>query len=90
MAVYGYWSCLKDLRYQKQQIIALDSAGCSKIYGDNLSGISIKKDREQLFLCLNQLKENDLFILENLTHLGQNMVTILAQVSKLLQKGVYI
>ena len=46
MTVYGYWRCSTDLQDQERQVLALDQAGCEKIYGDNITGTSNYGDLE--------------------------------------------
>tara|TARA_X000001036_G_scaffold315416_1_gene293903 strand:+ start:148 stop:726 length:579 start_codon:yes stop_codon:yes gene_type:complete len=90
MTVYGYWRCSTDLQDQERQVLALDQAGCEKIYGDKISGTSNYGDREELSKCLEQLQQDDLLVLEDMTRLGRTMVTMLVEVNNLIERGVFI
>ena len=90
MTVYGYWRCSTDLQDQERQVIALKEAGCEVIRGDKITGTSNYGDREELSKLLNELQENDLLILEDLTRLGRTMVTMLVEVNQLIERNVFI
>ena len=90
MTVYGYWRCSSDLQDQERQVLALDQAGCEKIYGDKITGTSNYGDREELSKCLEQLQRDDLLVLEDMTRLGRTMVTMLVEVNNLIERGVFI
>ena len=90
MTVFGYWRCSSDHQDQERQLRALENAGCEKIYGDKITGTSNYGDREQLSKCLNDLQENDLLICEDMTRLGRTMVTMLVEVNRLIERGVFI
>ena len=90
MTVYGYWRCSTDLQDQERQVLALDQAGCEKIYGDKITGTSNYGDREELSKCLEQLQRDDLLVLEDMTRLGRTMVTMLVEVNNLIVRGVFI
>ena len=90
MTVYGYWRCSTDLQDQERQVLALDQAGCEKIYGDKIMGTSNYGDREELSKCLEQLQREDLLVLEDMTRLGRTMVTMLVEVNNLIERGVFI
>ena len=90
MTVYGYWRCSTDLQDQERQVLALDQAGCEKIYGDKITRTSKYGDREELSKCLEQLQQGDLLVLEDMTRLGRTMVTMLVEVNNLIERGVFI
>ena len=90
MTVYGYWRCSTDLQDQERQVLALEEAGCEKIFGDKITGTSNYGDREELSKCLEQLQRDDLLVLEDMTRLGGTMVTMLIEVNNLIEKGVFI
>ena len=90
MTVYGYWRCSTDLQDQERKVLALDQAGCEKIYGDKITGTSNYGDREELSKCLEQLQRDDLLVLEDMTRLGRTMVTMLVEVNNLIERGVFI
>ena len=90
MAVYGYWRCFFEGDDEERQVIALDKAGCEKIYGDKINGNSDCGEGSELCKCLEVLQANDLLILQDFTILGQSMVTMLVEVNKLINRGVFI
>ncbi len=92
MALYGYWRCSKNLQDQERQVIALKEEGIPEenIFGDKINGTSNYGDREELSKCLDLLQQDDLLILEDMTHLGKTMVTMLVEVNNLIERGVYI
>ncbi len=91
MTVRGYWrvSC-GTTQDQERQVLALEKANCEVIYGDKITGTSNYEDREELSKCLEELQEGDLLILEDLTRLGRTMVTMLVEVNKLIERGIFI
>ena len=88
--IYGYWRCSTDQQDQERQIRALQDAGCESIVGDHITGVSDYGDREALSKLLEEIKDGDLLILDELNRLGRTMVTMLVEVNKLLEKGVKI
>ena len=90
MTVYGYWRCSTDLQDQERQVLALEEAGCEKIFGDKITGTSNYGDREELSKCLEQLQRDDLLVLQDMTRLGKTMATILVEVNNLIERGVFI
>ena len=90
MTVFGYWRCSTDLQDQERQVRALDEAGCEIIKGDKITGTSEYGDREALSQLLDELQEGDLLVLEDLTRLGRTMVTMLVEVNKLIERGIFI
>ena len=91
MTVRGYWrvSC-GTTQDQERQVLALEKENCEVIYGDKITGTSNYGDREELSKCLEELQEGDLLILEDLTRLGRTMVTMLVEVNKLIERGIFI
>ena len=92
MALYGYWRCSTNLQDQERQVIALRAEGVPEdnIFGDHISGTSNYGDREELSKCLENLEQDDLLILEDMTRLGRTMVNMLVEVNNLIERGVYI
>ena len=88
--IFGYWRCSTDAQDQERQIRSLKDAGCEVIVGDKITGTSDYGDRQELAELLEQIKEGDLLILDELNRLGRTMVTMLVEVNKLLEKGVKI
>ena len=88
--IYGYWRCSTDAQDQERQIRSLKDAGCEVIVGDKITGTSDYGDRQELAKLLEQIKEGDLLILDELNRLGRTMVTMLVEVNKLLEAGVKI
>ena len=88
--IYGYWRCSTDAQDQERQIRALKDAGSEVIVGDKITGTSNYGDREALSKLLDDIKEGDLLILDELNRLGRTMVTMLVEVNRLLEKGVKV
>ena len=90
ITIFGYWRCSTDAQDQERQIRALKDAGCEKIVGDKITGTSNYGDRKELSKLLDEIGEDSLLILDELSRLGRTMVTMLVEVNKLLEKGVKI
>tara|TARA_B100000131_G_scaffold60413_1_gene56036 strand:- start:429 stop:1007 length:579 start_codon:yes stop_codon:yes gene_type:complete len=88
--IYGYWRCSTDAQDQERQIRSLLDAGVKELRGDKITGTSDYADRKELSKLLEDIKEGDLLILDELSRLGRTMVTMLVEVNKLLEKGVKI
>ena len=90
--IYGYWRCSTNPEHQdsERQIRALKDSGCEVIVGDFITGTSNYGDRKELSKLLEEIKEGDLLILDELNRLGRTMVTMLVEVNQLLEKGVKI
>ena len=90
MTVYGYWRCSTDAQDQERQVLALKNAGAEVIYGDKITGTSNYGDRPELSKLLEDIEEGSLLICEDLTRLGRTMVTMLVEVNKLIERGIFI
>ena len=88
--IFGYWRCSTDAQDQERQIRSLQDAGVEVLRGDKITGTSDYSDRKELSKLLDEIKEGDLLILDELSRLGRTMVTMLVEVNKLLDKGVKI
>ena len=88
--IFGYWRCSTDAQDQERQIRSLKDAGVEVLRGDKITGTSDYSDRKELSKLLDEIKEGDLLILDELNRLGRTMVTMLVEVNKLLEKGVKI
>ena len=88
--IFGYWRCSTDAQDQERQIRSLKDAGVEVLKGDKITGTSDYSDRKELSKLLDEIKEGDLLILDELSRLGRTMVTMLVEVNKLLDKGVKI
>ena len=88
--IYGYWRCSTDAQDQERQIRSLKDAGVEILRGDKITGTSNYGDRKELSILLDEIKEGDLLILDELNRLGRTMVTMLVEVNKLLEKGVKV
>ena len=90
MTIIGYWSTSTNEQDGERQIRALKEAHCQVIYGDKIAGTSTYGDRPELSKCLDELKNGDLFLCEELSILGRSMVEMLVRVNELIERGVYI
>lgn len=53
------------------QVIALEAAGCEKIYEEKVSGVKV--DRPILNNLINQLRPNDVLVILKLDRLGRSL-----------------
>ena len=91
MTVYiTYWRCSTDVQDQERQIVALKKMGCSKIYGDHISGKSDFNVRPELTKCLDALKSGDILVISELSRLSRSFLGMVNEISKLLERGVEI
>ena len=88
--IFGYWRCSTDAQDQERQIRSLKEAGVEVLRGDKITGTSDYSNRKEFLKLLDEIKEGDLLILDELSRLGRTMVTMLVEVNKLLDKGVKI
>ena len=88
--IFGYWRCSNDAQDKERQIKSLLDAGVKELRGDKITGNSDYTDRKELSKLLEEIKEGDLLILDELSRLGRTMVTMLVEANKLLDKGVKI
>ena len=63
MTVFGYWRCSTDLQDEERQVIALQAAGATEVYGEHITGVSNFGDRPELSKCLEQLKSGDTLLI---------------------------
>ena len=75
---------------EERQVASLKEAECIKIYGDKITGTSNNGDRPELSKCLDALREGDTWVIHELDRAGRNMVEMLVQVNKLMERGVHI
>ena len=90
MAIIGYWRTSTDIQDGERQIIALKDAKCSKIYGDKITGVSDFSARTELTKCLEELKENDLLIVSELSRLHRSFIGMVNEISNLLERGIQL
>ena len=88
--IYGYWRCSTGQQDEERQIRSLMDSGVEVLYGDKITGTSNYGDRKELSKLLDEIGEDSLLILDELSRLGRTMVTMLVEVNKLLEKGVKI
>ena len=90
MELIGYFRCSLQTMNEERQILALKEAGCSRIYGDKITGTSKYGDRKELSKCLEDLKPNQCLCIGELSRLGRNLLEMMIQVNQLLDRGVHI
>jgi DNA invertase Pin-like site-specific DNA recombinase len=71
-----------------QQIIALETAGCEKIFSDKISGSRF--EREGLNSALDYLRPNDTLVIWKLDRLGRSVRQLLSFVDQLKEKSVHL
>lgn len=69
------------------QIVALQEAGCEKIYQDQISGT--KTNRPGLNMALEVLRKNDTLVVWKLDRLGRTVKGLIDLVNFLHQKGIH-
>jgi DNA invertase Pin-like site-specific DNA recombinase len=74
----------QNLDLQKQ---ALESMGCKKIYQDQISGL--RADRPGLNKALEQLRENDTFVVWKLDRLGRSVKELIEFVAELEKNKIH-
>ena len=90
MTVYGVWRCSTDQQDQERQIRALKNAGATVIRGDKITGKSDFNARPELIKTLEEMKENDLLLISELSRLSRSFLGMVNEVSKLIERGIHI
>jgi len=68
------------------QVIALEDAGCEKIYEEVVSGV--KADRPILNNLIKQMRDGDVLVVWKLDRLGRSLKNLIELVQLLLQKNI--
>jgi len=68
------------------QVIALEEAGCEKIYEEIVSGV--KADRPILANLLKQLRPNDVLVVWKLDRLGRSLKNLVDLVQQLIENNI--
>jgi DNA invertase Pin-like site-specific DNA recombinase len=66
------------------QVIALEAAGCEKIYEEKVSGVKV--DRPILNNLIKQLRPNDVLVIWKLDRLGRSLKNLIELVQQLIEK----
>jgi DNA invertase Pin-like site-specific DNA recombinase len=69
-----------------RQILALNAAGCIRVFADKLSGTNA--DRPELAACLDYLREGDVLVVPSLDRLSRSLQDLIALVGELRRRGV--
>lgn len=69
-----------------RQILALEGAGCIRIFSDKLSGKNT--ERPELWACLDYCREGDILVVPALDRLGRSIQDLIAIVAGLRKRGV--
>ena len=85
---YGYARVSTLEQNLDRQIDALENAGCEKIYTDKLSGATV--ERPQLKLLFEEVKEDDIIIITDLTRISRSTMDLFKLVDELKSKGVLL
>jgi DNA invertase Pin-like site-specific DNA recombinase len=83
----GYARVSKEDQNLDLQIEALERMGCQKIYQDQITGL--RTDRPGLTQALEQLRENDTFVVWKLDRLGRSVKGLVEFVTELEKKKVH-
>jgi DNA invertase Pin-like site-specific DNA recombinase len=90
MTRIGYWRTSTTEQSSERQEQSLRDAGCKVIYGDQISGASAYGDRPELSKCLDAIEEGQTLVIHELDRLGRQMIEMLVEVNRLIEKGVHI
>ena len=90
MTTFGYWRCSTNLQDQERQVLALEKAGATVLYGDHITGTSKFGDRPELTKCLEELRSGDLLLISELSRLSRSFLGMVNEVSKLIEREINI
>ncbi len=90
MTTFGYWRCSTDLQDQERQVIALETAGATTLFGDHITGKSAFKERTELTRCLEEMKSGDVLLIAELSRLSRSFLGMVNEISKLIERGIEI
>lgn len=68
------------------QVIALEEAGCDKVYEEVVSGV--KAERPKLNNLIKQLRPNDVLVVWKLDRLGRSLKNLISLVQELMQNNI--
>lgn len=85
-ALIGYARVSTRDQHLDRQLVALDGAGCVRVFADKLSGRNV--DRPELWACLDYLRPGDVLVVASLDRLGRSLADLLAIVCGLRKRGV--
>lgn len=68
------------------QVIALEEAGCEKIYEETVSGV--KAERPVLNNVIRQLRPNDVLVIWKLDRLGRSLKNLVELVQQLMENDI--
>src|SRR4051794_38972716 len=85
MAIFGYARVSTDGQTLDAQLAELSAAGCTKIFGEKVSGA--RTDREQLAKAVAALEQGDLLIVTRLDRLARSTRDLLNVLALLAEKG---
>lgn len=85
-ALIGYARVSTRDQHLDRQLVALDGAGCTRVFADKLSGRDV--DRPELGACLDYLRPGDVLVVSSLDRLGRSLDDLLVIVSGLRRRGV--
>ena len=86
----AYIRCSHSSQDFTRQKIKMESLGVSKIYSDHITGRSSFKDRSGLSQCLSDMESGMVIYIDDLSRLGRNMVEMVSETAKLLDRGCHI
>ena len=86
----AYIRCSHTSMDLTRQRIKMESLGVSKIYEDLVTGRSSYKDRSGLSQCLSDMESGMVLYIDELSRLGRNMVEMVSETAKLLDRGCHI
>ncbi|MEU8250649.1 recombinase family protein [Nonomuraea sp. NPDC048916] len=85
-ALVGYERVSTKDQLLDRQILALEAAGCSRIFADKKSGKDV--EHEELWKALNYMRTGDTLVVPSLDRLGRSLQDLIAIVAGLRKRGI--
>ena len=82
----GYAESARREQNLDMQVMALEEAGCEKIYEEKVSGVKV--DRPILNNLIQQLRPNDVLVIWKLDRLGRSLKNLIELVQQLMEKNI--
>ena len=83
---FGYARVSREDQHTEQQVVALEQAGCERIFTDH--GVSgSKRHRPQLDRLLDQLREGDVVLVSKLDRLGRSLTDLIDILQQIEESG---
>jgi len=84
--IFGYARVSTKDQSLERQIDSLNSAGCTEIYQEKISGR--KKEKPELDALLSKLREGDMIVVDSLDRLGRTSKELINLIAHFKEKGI--